>query len=235
MKDLTKHMPLMLQFFADGGEGSDGSEGKEGKGSDGTSAKEGTEKKETGVDEKQIKDTAISEFLKSLGVEDADSLKGIVTKHKEDEQKNMTEIEKKDGVIKETTKQLADEKKERIKAQAAVEAMKMNANPKTVDDLVILIMAKVTQDKDVATVIKEIKESDTGKLYFSDKQEEEGEGKEGKNKNTVVTRKRVSSKPTTKEKEKKDDKGGEGKHSGTIAERLFANKKKVTKSSYFGN
>lgn len=41
---------------------------------------------ETKVDVEKVKSEALSGFLKELGVEDAEALRGIVTKHKEDEE-----------------------------------------------------------------------------------------------------------------------------------------------------
>ena len=50
--------------------------------------KEQTEtKKEPTVDVERVKSDAVAEYLKSLGVEDSDTLKGIVTKAKEEEDK----------------------------------------------------------------------------------------------------------------------------------------------------
>ena len=54
-----------------------------------TETQTNTEKK---VDVEKVKSEALSGFLKELGVEDAEALRGIVTKHKEDENKNKTEL-----------------------------------------------------------------------------------------------------------------------------------------------
>ena len=50
--------------------------------------------KEATVDTEKIKNDAITEYLKGLGVEDGDTLKGIVTKAKEEEEKNKTDLQK---------------------------------------------------------------------------------------------------------------------------------------------
>lgn len=188
-----------------------------------------TEKEETKtkedkpeVDVEAVKEQAVKDYMKSLGIEDDEKLKGIVTKAKEDEEKNKTDLEKKDDVIKETTRQLVEEREARQTAEAKLAAIKLGAKPEAVDDLVVIAKSRVTKDKDINKVIAEIKDGTNGKMYFVSDEE-----KEQKNKKPNVTRKRVS-KNTEQEDENIED-----KHEGSIAARLFANKKKPTKSNYF--
>lgn len=175
------------------------------------------------VDVEAVKEQAVKDYMKSLGIEDDEKLKGIVTKAKEDEEKNKTDLEKKDDVIKETTRQLVEEREARQTAEAKLAAIKLGAKPEAVDDLVVIAKSRVTKDKDINKVIAEIKDGTNGKMYFVSDEEE----KEQKNKKPNVTRKRVS-KNTEHEDENIED-----KHDGSIAARLFANKKKPTKSNYF--
>lgn len=188
-----------------------------------------TEKEETKtkedkpeVDVEAVKEQAVKDYMKSLGIEDDEKLKGIVTKAKEDEEKNKTDLEKKDDVIKETTRQLVEEREARQTAEAKLAAIKLGAKPEAVDDLVVIAKSRVTKDKDINKVIAEIKDGTNGKMYFVSDEEKEQE-----NKKPNVTRKRVS-KNTEQEDESIED-----KHEGSIAARLFANKKKPTKSNYF--
>ena len=174
------------------------------------------------VDVEAVKEQAVKDYMKSLGIEDDEKLKGIVTKAKEDEEKNKTDLEKKDDVIKETTRQLVEEREARQIAEAKLAAIKLGAKPEAVDDLVVIAKSRVTKDKDINKVIAEIKDGTNGKMYFVSDEE-----KEQKNKKPNVTRKRVS-KNTEQEDENIED-----KHEGSIAARLFANKKKPTKSNYF--
>lgn len=174
------------------------------------------------VDVEAVKEQAVKDYMKSLGIEDDEKLKGIVTKAKEDEEKNKTDLEKKDDVIKETTRQLVEEREARQTAEAKLAAIKLGAKPEAVDDLVIIAKSRVTKDKDINKVIAEIKDGTNGKMYFVSDEEKEQEGKKPK-----ATRKRVS-KSTEQE-----DENGDDKHEGSIAARLFANKKKPTKSNYF--
>lgn len=175
------------------------------------------------VDVEAVKEQAVKDYMKSLGIEDDEKLKGIVTKAKEDEEKNKTDLEKKDDVIKETTRQLVEEREARQTAEAKLAAIKLGAKPEAVDDLVVIAKSRVTKDKDINKVISEIKDGTNGKMYFVSDEEE----KEQKNKKPNVTRKRVS-KNTEQEDENIED-----KYEGSIAARLFANKKKPTKSNYF--
>lgn len=174
------------------------------------------------VDVEAVKEQAVKDYMKSLGIEDDEKLKGIVTKAKEDEEKNKTDLEKKDDVIKETTRQLVEEREARQTAEAKLAAIKLGAKPEAVDDLVVIAKSRVTKDKDINKVIAEIKDGTNGKMYFVLDEEKEQE-----NKKPRVTRKRVS-KNTEQEDESIED-----KHEGSIAARLFANKKKPTKSNYF--
>lgn len=177
------------------------------------------------IDVEKVKGDAIAEYLKELGVEDSDTLKGIVTKAKEEEEKNKTDLQKSNDTLTATTKELVAEREARIKAEAKLSAIKLGAKPELVDDLVIIAKAKVTKDKDINAVIAEIKDSTSGKVYFSDEDEEE------KQKGTV-TRKRVNKKPETNIDDNKNADGQKNKNKGTMAERLLANRAKP-KSHYF--
>ena len=90
-----------------------------------------TQKQETEqkVDVEKVKSEALSGFLKDLGVEDADALKGIVTKHKETEEVNKTELQRKEDALTETTKELAREREGRILAEAKLSAVQLGAKP----------------------------------------------------------------------------------------------------------
>lgn len=182
------------------------------------------------VDAEKIKNDAIAEYLKTLGVEDGNTLKGIVAKAKEEEEKNKTDLQKSNDTLTATTKQLAEEREARLIAEAKLSAISLGAKPEIVDDLVIIAKAKVTKDKDINAVIAEIKDSTNGKVYFADEDEEE------KPKNNTVTRKRVPKEDKNKNKETNANDNEENKeqYKGTMAERLLANRKKP-KSHYFNN
>lgn len=194
--------------------------------------KEQTEtKKEPTVDVERVKSDAVAEYLKSLGVEDSDTLKGIVTKAKEEEDKNKTDLEKSNETLTATTKELAAEREARQLADAKLAAIKLGANPKLVDDLVVIAKSRATGDKKIEEVIAEIKDGETGKIYFGTDEPEEEKPEKKKQKNKNVTRKSVKEK--TEEPDDEDE--VKEKHAGTMAARLLAGTKKKTKSSYFSN
>lgn len=193
-------------------------------------------KEEQKVDVEKVKNDAMSEFLKNLGVDDMDSLQGIVKKAKEDEEKNKTELERKNDTLTATTKELATEKEARIIAEAKLSAIKMGAKPELVDNLVVVAKSRVTKEKDIDAVIAEMKDSETEKIYFQSDEEDEEEKKGG-----TVTRKRVTKMTdnkkdeTKKDKKGKDDKGDkeDEKHEGTRAEKIFGSRKQKRKGHYF--
>lgn len=194
------------------------------------STKSEEKKEEQKVDVEKVKNDAMSEFLKNLGVDDMDSLQGIVKKAKEDEDKNKTELERKNDTLTATTKELATEKEARIIAEAKLSAIKMGAKPELVDNLVVVAKSRVTKEKDIDAVIAEMKDSETEKIYFQSDEEEEEEKK------GTVTRKRVSkSKEDKKEKKGEEDKENkeDEKHEGTRAEKIFGSKKQKRKGHYF--
>lgn len=173
------------------------------------------------VDVEKVKGDAVAEYLKSLGVEDLESLQAIVKKAKEDEEANKTDLQKKDDALTATTKELVTEREARVIAEAKLSAIQLGAKPELVDDLVIIAKAKVTKEKDINAVIAEMKDSTNGKIYFSTDEDET-------NKNGTVTRSRV--KKTTEQN--KQGTNGDSKYAGTMAERLLAGRKAV-KSHYF--
>ena len=193
---------------------------------------EGTNPKEKEVDVEGIKSAAKAEYLKSLGL-DEDTLKSILKKHKEDEDKNKSELEKKDDIIKQTTLELKEAKEARLISDAKLAAVNMGAKPELIEDLVIVAKSKVTEEKDILAVISEMKESTSGKVYFKSEEEEKSDDKEKdkkKNKGTY-TRTRVDDKGKEKDKEEKEGEGEGSEHEGTIAQRLLSKRKK--KEAYY--
>lgn len=215
------------------GTGTEGQQGTEGTQNQQTqqSTKQQTTETEKKVDVEKVKSEALSGFLKDLGVEDANALKGIVTKHKEIEEANKTELQRKEDALTETTKELAREREGRILAEAKLSAVQLGAKPELVDDLVVVAKAKVTKEKDINAVIAEIKDSTSGKVYFKFDEEEEEEAGKDKIKGKTVTRARVT-KPSEKSKGKEEEEGKKEEHKGSMAERLLAGRKEK-KSHYF--
>lgn len=177
------------------------------------------------VDVEKVKGDAIAEYLKSLGVENSESLQAIVKKAKEDEEANKTDLQKKDDALTATTKELVDEREARVIAEAKLSAIQLGAKPELVDDLVIVAKAKVTKDKDINAVIAEMKDSTNGKIYFASEEDET-------NKKGTVTRSRVKKTTEQNKNTNGESNNGDSKYAGTMAERLLAGRKAV-KSHYF--
>lgn len=177
------------------------------------------------VDVEKVKSDALQEFLVSLGVEDKEKLQGIVTKAKEEEDAKKSDLEKANDTLSETLKQLAAERETRVLSDAKLEAVKLGARPEMVDDLVIIAKAKLTKDKDVSTVIAEIKDSEAGKFYFANEEEEV------ETKKNNVTRKRATKQKTTEDGKKQGDE--KVNNDDTFASRYFGNKRKTQRESHF--
>lgn len=188
--------------------------------------KEEEQKQDEKVDVEKVKSEALSNFMKEIGVEDKDALKGIIAKAKEEEDKNKTDLQKANDSLTEATKQLAEERKARLVAEAKVLSIQLGVKAELVEDFVIVAMAKVTKEKDINTVIAEMKESKSGKIYFEDEEEDKRE-------KGTVTRARVTKLKEERETKKEEQKHEEKKHTGSMAERLLAGRKDKKKSHYF--
>lgn len=182
------------------------------------------DKTEQKIDVEKVKKDAINNLYSELGV-DADSLKDILTKHKEDEENKKTDLQKKDDKISEVTKELVKERDARMIAEAKLSAIELGAKVELVEDLVIIAKSKVEDGKGIDEVIAEIKNSKTGSIYFNDSESEE---EEEKNKHKNVTRSLVKNRNTTN---KTDEKGDKSRFAGSMAERLLNGKKK--QESYY--
>ena len=100
----------------------------------------------------------VASFFKGLGFESEEAAKEFVDKYKAEEEKNKSELEKEQA----RSAQLEAEKQaEVLKAQNLeykYEALSVGCPAEAVDDVVVLAKAKVSDDKDFATALKEVKE-----------------------------------------------------------------------------
>ena len=167
--------------------------------------------KNKSVDENKI----ISEYLKKIGLSENDSVEDIIKKHNDDVEKNKTEIQKKDDVIKSTTKKYTKEKERADEAEAKLIAYQLGCKKELVDDVVIIAKSKLKDGKSMSDIITEIKNSDRGSFFFDIEENVEEIEKPSKNKNT---RGRVEGKKKEEEKE-------------SVVDRLFKNK--PTKKPYY--
>lgn len=167
--------------------------------------------KNESVDENKI----ISEYLKKIGLSENDSVEDIIKKHNDDVEKNKTETQKKDDVIKSTTKKYIKEKERADEAEAKLIAYQLGCKKELVDDVVIIAKSKLKDGKSMSDIITEIKNSDRGSFFFDIEENEEEMEKPSKNKNT---RGKVGEKKKEEEKE-------------SVVDRLFKNK--PTKKPYY--
>ena len=164
------------------------------------------------VDENKI----ISEYLKKIGLSENDSVEDIIKKHNDDVEKNKTDAQKKDDVIKNTTKKYIKEKERADEAEAKLIAYQLGCKKELVDDVVIIAKSKLKDGKSMSDIITEIKNSDRGSFFFDIEEEDKKEmEKPLKNKNT---------RGKVEEKKKEDEKE-------SVVDRLFKNK--PTKKSYY--
>ena len=167
-----------LQFFAEGGadggsgtEGSEGgSEGGEGGSDGGTGGKSGKTFTQEEVNRlmKAEKESAKKALLKELGVEDAKSAKEGLAKYKEILDKDKSAAEKAGEALATEQKAKAEAEKRALLAEAKVEVLSAGCKPEYLDDVITLAMTKVSDDKDLAAVVKEMKEDTKYSAFFGE-------------------------------------------------------------------
>jgi hypothetical protein len=172
---------LRLQLFAEGGnEGGAGEEG--GAGGAGEENKGSKEDKtftqaELNAIAKKEKEAGKKAILKELGFEDIKSVKEGLEELRKWQDSQKTEAEKAAAALKAQEKAAAEAQKKLELAEAKLTAIKMGVNPAYVDDVVALSMLKVSDEKDLATVLEEMKK--TYPNFFSEEepgQEDKGTG-----------------------------------------------------------
>lgn len=170
-----------LQFFAEGGQdGQDG--GDEGvQNNQETGGKPGKTFTQEDVNRllKAEKESAKKALLRELGVEDAKTAKEGLTKYKEILDKDKTDADKaREDLGKESKAKEAAEKRALL-AEAKVEVLSFGCKPEYLDDVITLAMGKVSDDKDLSAVVKEMKESPKYKVMFGDVSGQEDHGTGG--------------------------------------------------------
>lgn len=189
-----------------------------------TSQNNDQQNNDNNVDLKKVGDDAVSKLLSDYGFGSSDELKAMVDKVRADEEKNMSDGEKKDAQISSLTKKLAQSEKDRTLAESKLAAIKLGAKPELVDDLVAVAMSRVTKDKDVSAVVAEIKEGNTGSIYFGDTVQNAGAS------SGVVTRGKAGAQQTKNEGGK--EKGNKFSFASEIAKSV-GDKKGKQKKTYF--
>lgn len=169
-KEAETHQKIGLQFFAEPGEGgaSGGEGGTGGDGSDGQGGAAGTQnnppagKTFTQDDVNTMmaneKRTARMALLKELGyeVKDGDYKKTIATvKGILDQGKTQQQLDQEARTKAEEDKTAAETKANQLQAQ--VDVMKAGVKPDYVDDVISMLLPRVTQEKSLSKLIEEYK------------------------------------------------------------------------------
>lgn len=146
----------------------DGSEG--GEGGQGTGGQSGKTFTQEDVNRllKNEKESAKKALLKELGVEDAKSAKEGLAKYKEILDKDKTAAEKAGENLVAETKAKQEAEKRALLAEAKVEVLSAGCKPDYLEDVITLAMTKVSDDKDLATVVKEMKEGSRYSAFFGE-------------------------------------------------------------------
>lgn len=205
-----------LQFFAD--EGSDGAGDSEGvQGNQGTGNQSGKTFTQEDVNAllKKEKESAKKALLKELGVEDAKSAKEGLAKYKEILEKDKTDAQKAQDAVATETKAKQEAEKRALLAEAKVEVLSAGCKPEYLDDVITLALKKVSDDKDLSTVVKEMKEESKYSAFFGGSDSDSGD-------------KGTGGGAGFKRKEGSDKKGG-------LGSRLGAQAIHNTKNPYFNN
>lgn len=157
---------LGLQFFAEeGGSGSEetggedmGPEGTgEGPGKSGSNASKTFTQSDVNALLKKEKEAAKRALLKELGMEDVKTAKEGLAKYKEILKKDQTEADKAKGALGESERAKKAAEDRAILAEAKVEVLSAGCNPDYLDDVMTLALARVTEDKDIKTVVGDMK------------------------------------------------------------------------------
>lgn len=97
--------------------------------------------------------------LTELGVDDVEAVKKILADKAAADELAKTEVQKEADARKAAEQKLADEQKSKSDLQMQLEALKAGASPDKLNDLVLLASSKVTEDKKLEDVLKELKTS----------------------------------------------------------------------------
>lgn len=188
------------------------------------SQQEGSQNQNNSNTNTPTKEEIIAEYIKGLGFDNEGALSDVVKKHNEDVEKNKTDLEKAQDEKTEALKKFNVEKERADLAEAKLLAVSMGVKKELVDDVVIIAKSMLKDGKKISDVIKELKESERGKIYF----QTDDEGQQ----NTGATNTRGNAGQYNNNSGQQNN--STGNKSIDIVNRLFSNKKQ-NKSHYFKN
>lgn len=100
----------------------------------------------------------MTSFYKGLGFESEDAAKAFVKKYQDQEEQNKTDLEKEQARAKQLEAEKQAEQEKATTLQYKFDAMAAGCDAKSADDVVTLAKSKMSDDKDFATALNEIKE-----------------------------------------------------------------------------
>lgn len=173
MEKLKKLLPINLQFFAEEGGSDDsgadnGSNGNEGGNQDQNSGEKTFTQSQVSAMMAKEKNEGKRSILKSLGFKDENEAKAAVNAYnafinsgKTDEQKNADDVNK---ANEEKNESLA----RAIAAENKLTCFEIGVNKDSVDDVLAIANTKVTDSKDLKTVLEEMKKDNRYSSFFKE-------------------------------------------------------------------
>lgn len=164
--------------------GSGGSEGSNGEGSEGSQGSEGNNSKTFTQEELNSilaseKRKNINSVYKDLGFESVEEAKQYLEEHRQKDEDEKTELQKSQERIQALENEKAAEIKKSQEAEYKFKAIEAGCDAKNAADVVVLAMAKVSDDKDFESALKDIK--DTYPSLFDSSEGNSGTGSGGNN------------------------------------------------------
>lgn len=160
LNDWTRFATLM-KMDGDGGSGG----GNDPAGGDDPSSGNGSGQEDKTFTQEQVnsmiaaeKRKNLSSVYKGLGFESEEAAKEFIEKYKQEEEKNKSELVKAQEEAKKAQAEKAAETARAQDLQYKFDAMAEGCDAKAAEDVVVLAKAKMSDDKDFAAALKEVKE-----------------------------------------------------------------------------
>ena len=100
----------------------------------------------------------IAGVYKGLGFESEEDAKAFIEKYREQEENNKSELEKANSTIAKLEAEKRAEMANATDLEYRFKAMEEGCDPKSAKDIVVLAKAKMTDDKDFESALKEVKD-----------------------------------------------------------------------------
>lgn len=106
-------------------------------------------------------------ILSELGIEDVADVKKSLEEFKKYQDSQKTELQKATDELKIANDKIANAEARALKSEYCLKAISFGANPESVEDLVSIVVTKISEDKDIETVLKEMKENKAYSGFFN--------------------------------------------------------------------